>query len=224
MTQPSSFPPKDATAGGLFNRVLAERVIENLKARKMNGLFAETGAEAAELALSMIPDGAVVSQGGSMTVDETGLRDRLLAADRFTFKDPYAPGLSKEAAFDLRLATLTCDVFVCSTNALTRDGILVNRDGIGNRVCAMAFGPGKVIILAGLNKIVADVNAAISRIDTVAAPMNCLRLKRETPCSHTLECADCDTEQRICSVTTLIERQWRDDRIYVILIGENLGY
>lgn len=224
MSSTPAFPPKNSTAGGKFNHALANRVIDHLKARQMNGYYVETGSEAADLAMTMIPDGSVVSQGGSMTLDEIGLRDRILATDRFTFKDPYAAGLSKEESFALRLETLTCDVFLCSTNALTRDGILVNRDGIGNRVCAMAFGPKKVIILAGLNKIVTDVNAAISRIDTVASPMNCLRLNRETPCSHTMECADCSSDQRICSITTIIDRQWTDDRIHVILVGETLGY
>jgi LUD domain len=203
---------------------LIQDVIANLEKRNMTGYLTETITEAREKTLSLIPDGASVSQGGSMTLEQTGIRGALIESNRFHFLDPYAPDLSSEERYNRRLQCLQTNTFVCSTNALTRDGILVNRDGIGNRVAAMAFGPGKVIIVAGVNKIVMDVDAAMERIDSLAAPLNCIRLKRNTPCKTSLSCIDCRTQDRICSVTSIIDWQWTKDRISVVLVSEDLGY
>jgi len=224
MSGKQNYPPNDTHARSNYYRQLADNVCSNLKTRQMNGYYTETKEEAVKLALSMIPDGSTVSQGGSMTLDQTGLRAKLLSETRFSFKDPYASDLSKEEQLDLRRQCLLVDVFISSTNAVTTDGVLVNRDGIGNRVCAMAYGPEKVIILTGMNKIVPDVTAALARIDTISAPMNCHRLKRKTPCSQTIECRDCQSPDRICSITTIIDWHWTPDRIHVIFVGEHLGY
>ncbi len=217
-------PENDNAIATEYSARRARMIIERLKERNMRGYFFTHIADARRKCLELIPDNAVVSQGGSMTLDETGIRQALIQSKRFRFSDPYASGLTPDERFERRRKGLLADVFVCSTNAITFDGILVNRDGIGNRVCAMAFGPPKVIVVAGLNKVVADIPAAVRRIDTIAAPMNCIRLNRKTPCYHNLECSECTTNDRICSVTTIIERQWVADRLHVILIGKNLGY
>ena len=203
---------------------LAGIVIKNLKDRRINGQYIPSKSDVTKIVLNMIPDGATVSQGGSMTLEETGIRQALLSEKRFRFIDPYEADLSPEESMKRRAKCLTTDVFICSTNALTRDGILVNRDGIGNRVSAMIFGPAKVIIVAGINKIVDDVESGILRIDTVATPMNARRLNRETPCIHTLECSDCRSEHRICAATSIIEMQMNPDRMHVILVGTALGF
>ncbi|MBN1356638.1 lactate utilization protein [bacterium] len=207
-----------------FNEILARKVIEKLRQRNISGYWAPTRETAREMTLEMIPDGAVVSQGGSVTLDETGIREALMQSTRLKYVDPYAEGLSPEDKIRLRRESLLADVFICSANAITLDGILVNRDGIGNRVAAMAFGPGKVIIVSGMNKIVVDVDGAFERIDSLAAPMNCIRLNRATPCRESLECTDCDSADRICSVTTIIDWQWTKDRMHVILVNDNLGF
>ncbi len=209
---------------GKYSEALGRKIIDNLTNRHINGYYAPTRSDARSIALSLIPDGAVVSQGGSITLEETGIRAALLQESRFQFIDPYAPGLSMEDRMALRGKSLLADVFLCSTNAITHDGILVNRDGMANRVAAMAFGPSKVIVVTGLNKVVVDVNAAMLRIDTIAAPMNCYRLNRDTPCLTELECSDCDAEDRICCVTTIIDWQRDKNRMHVILVGEELGF
>jgi hypothetical protein len=125
---------------------------------------------------------------------------------------------------DSRRAQLACDVFLSSSNAVTVEGELVNVDGIGNRVAAMIFGPGKVIVVAGWNKIVPDVNAAIQRIRNTAAPLNAKRLELNVPCAKTGYCVDCDVPDNMCRVTTIISRKPRKTDISVVLIAEQLGF
>ncbi len=206
------------------HRRLAEKVIGNLQKRQINGIYCETPDDARRTAMELIPDGAMVVQGGSVTLDETGIRKELLDARRFRFVDPYADNLSPEEKITRRKQSILADVFICSTNAVTVDGILVNRDGIGNRVAAMAFGPEKVIVVAGINKIVYSVDEAVNRINRIATPLNVGRLNRETPCAYELECSDCRSEGRICAVTTMVSRQLNPDRIHVIIVGTPLGF
>ncbi|HBA56184.1 MAG TPA: lactate utilization protein C, partial [Syntrophorhabdus aromaticivorans] len=116
--------------------------------------------------------------------------------------DHWKEGLAKEEMNAIRLQQLTCDLFLSSANAITEHGDIVNIDGFGNRVSAMIFGPKKVIIIAGYNKIVPDVPAALDRIKRVAAPMNAKRLNLSLPCAETGHCHDCTSEERICRVTS----------------------
>jgi len=207
-----------------YVRSLAEGVIAAFQWRKINGFFAQSRSEALTRVMDLIPSDSTVSQGGSMTVEQLGVRDALKRRGDIQFLDPYDPDLSREAQLENRRKGMLADVFVTGTNAITRDGILVNRDGMGNRTAALHFGPGRVVIVAGINKIVQDIDAAVGRIDQVAAPMNCERLDRDTPCRKTLQCHDCQTSDRICCVTSIIERQMDTDRLHVILLGEPLGF
>lgn len=207
-----------------FDRTLAEQVLAAFEWRKINGRYAPTRASALTQAMELIPEGSAVSQGGSVTLDQCGIRQALQHRDDITFIDPYDPKLSREQQLMNRRKGLLADVFITGANAVTRDGILVNRDGMGNRVAALSFGPSRVIVLAGLNKIVDDIESAITRIDQVASPMNCERLDRDTPCRETLRCHDCISAERICSVTTIIERQADPNRFYVILVNDSVGF
>lgn len=209
---------------GIYTRALAEQVLAAFEWRKINGLFAPTRASALTQAMELIAPGSTVSQGGSITLDQCGIREALKQRTDITFIDPYDPDLSREQQLENRRRGLTADVFITGTNAITRDGILVNRDGMGNRVAALSFGPRRVIVVAGMNKIVDDIESAGARIDQIAAPMNCERLDRDTPCRETLRCHDCSSVGRICSVTTIIERQSDPDRFFVILTNEELGF
>lgn len=141
----------------------------------------------------------------------------------FRFIDRNIPGLTPEQVFHLRRETLLCDVFLCSTNAITRDGKLVNIDGIGNRLAALTFGPRKVIVVAGVNKIAKDVEQALERVRDYAAPLHARRRAHKTPCVRTGACSDCRSPDRICCVTTIVEFQKEKDRMTVILVGEDLG-
>ena len=166
---------------------------------------------------------ATVGFGGSMTLAELGLARRIEALGKRTLIHSRS-GLSAAERRIVMQEQLNCDLFFTSSNAVTMDGILVNIDATGNRVCAMAFGPPRVWVVVGSNKLVADVPAALQRIKEVAAPPNAHRLGYKTPCAVTGLCADCDSPERICRITTIIERNSRATEIGVCLINEDLGY
>jgi hypothetical protein len=138
--------------------------------------------------------------------------------------DPFEPGIPPEESFERRRRGLLADVMIASSNAVTLDGKLVNLDGSSNRVAGMAFGPKKVILVVGMNKVVSDVDAAMARVKHYAAPVNAVRLGLDTPCVKTGLCADCRSPQRICNTWSIIEGQTIQGRIHVKLVGEPLGY
>lgn len=202
------------------------RMKQAKKALERNGIRAyvvKTGDEARRKALSLIKKGATVGLGGSRTSVEIGLLDALRSGDYVLF-DQYAPGLDLENSREIRKQGTHADYFVSGSNAITDDGRLVNIDGLGNRLAGYCFGPEKVIIVTGRNKIVADVDAAIDRVRNVAAPMNAKRFGLDTPCAKTGRCSDCASPQRICSLTLIIEKQKVKDRMTVILINQDLGF
>jgi L-lactate utilization protein LutB len=196
------------------------------KALERNGItayIAKTGDDARQRALSLIDRGASVGLGGSQTVAEIGLLDVLRKGD-YRLLDQYDPSLAKAEAMEQRKAGTHAEFFVSGTNAVTEDGKLVNVDGMGNRLAGFCFGPDKVIIVVGRNKIVSDVESALNRVRNVAAPMNAKRFGLATPCVRTGRCSDCDSPQRICNLTLIIEKQQTKDRISVILVNEDLGF
>ena len=203
----------------------AENIIQALERRYITGMYTPTKEEAFRLVMKEIPSGATVGLGGSTTVVESGLIDELRKGD-LNLLDRYQPGLTREQVYELRLQNLRADVFISSTNAITLDGEMVNIDGMGNRVAAMLFGPSKVIIIAGINKIVEDVEAGIRRIKTIVAPMNSIRLGRNTPCAQTGICDEyaCLPPERICNKIAVIEGEAKKGRTVVVLVGEPLGY
>ncbi len=164
-----------------------------------------------------------VGIGGSMTLAEMGLVDRLDAAGK-TVLFHSRPELAPEERRQVMQEQLGCDMFFSSTNALTVGGHLVNIDATGNRVCSMAFGPRKVIVVAGANKITQNIESALKRVKEVACPPNARRLGFDTPCAKTGLCNDCNSPQRICRITTIIERRPRATDLQVCLINEDLGY
>jgi L-lactate utilization protein LutB len=166
---------------------------------------------------------ATVGIGGSMTLVELGLIDRLEAAGK-TVLFHSRPELAQEERRQIMQEQLDCDLFVSSTNALTVGGHLVNIDATGNRVGAMAFGPRKVVVVAGSNKISMNIESALKRVKEVACPPNARRLGFDTPCAKTGLCNDCNSPQRLCRITTIIERRPRATDLQVCLINENLGY
>jgi L-lactate utilization protein LutB len=189
--------------------------------------IAQTGEDAKKLVLDKIlqqlaPE--TVSWGGSLTHVQTGIYDELKARPGITTLDTYDKSLSPPEAYEQRRQSLLVDLFITGTNAVTERGRLVNLDMIGNRVAAITFGPKNVIIVVGRNKIVADVDEAIERIKTYAAPVNAMRLDKNTPCSKTGVCQNCKSPDRICNVWTISEKSFPKGRIKVILINEDLGF
>jgi len=168
-----------------------------------------------------------VSWGGSMTFKKTGLYDDFLAGLGPTaglkLFDTYAANLSREEVIELRRLGLHADLFVTGANAITAGGQLVNLDMIGNRVASLTFGPRHVLVLAGRNKIVDDLNAAFARIKEYAAPVNAMRLDKKTPCVKTGQCEECKSPDRICNTWTITEKSFPKGRTIVVLIDEDLG-
>lgn len=164
-----------------------------------------------------------VGFGGSMTLSELGLPEQLEAQGKQTLVHGR-PGLSLEERRQVMQQQLGCELFFTSTNALTLGGHLVNIDATGNRVGAMFFGPQRVIVVAGANKIAVDLEGALRRVKEVACPPNARRLNYATPCAQTGLCSDCNSPERICRVTTIIEKRPRVTEFTVCLINETLGY
>ncbi len=203
------------------NRV--EKVIKNLKKNNMNGYLVKDEKELIDKIEEIVADGATVSVGGSMTLFETGIID-YLRQGRYKFLDRYKDGLSREEVGKIYREAFFADAYFTSTNAITEEGQLYNVDGNGNRVAAMIFGPKKVIVITGTNKIVADMDEAIKRVREVAAPLNSKRLDRMTPCVKTEKCMSCSSKDRICNDYTVIGRQGDNQRLHVIFLDKKLGY
>ena len=201
------------------NMLLAQKVIRGLESRNMHGYFASSRDEALSIALSLIPEGSSVAMGGATSAAEIGLVAAVRGEQyRFVDRDVAA---DKRAAM---LAAYDADVFLSGTNAITEDGILVNIDGNANRVSAIAQGPKKVVIIAGMNKVCCDVDAAMKRARNVAAPINAQRFGLSTPCSKTGSCMDCKSPDTICCQFLITRFSRHKDRIHVILVNDSLGF
>ncbi len=199
------------------------RVAQALEKNRMTCLMAGNAAEARDCALDLINREHTIGLGGSVTMDQIGILS-YLRENGYRLLDRYNPDLTGEEKFALLRRSVTADVFMCSTNAVTENGELVNKDGAGSRMGPVIFGPKKVIVFCGRNKIVQDVQAAIIRIEQHAAPLNAARLKQNVPCAKTGTCMDCGSDDRICCSTVILHQQRISGRITVILIDEDLGY
>jgi len=179
---------------------------------------------AKRLALELIPQDAVVAMGNSLTIREIGLFE-VLTSGSYNVINQFEQGISAEENLARRKAGLTADVYISGTNAITLNGELVNIDGKGNRVAAMLFGPDKVIVIAGVNKVVANLEEAWKKTREKTAPALAKRLGRSTPCAATLTCGNCASPERICRLFTVIAGQMPvdRDRMHVILVKEQLG-
>ncbi|MCY6960080.1 lactate utilization protein [Clostridium brassicae] len=200
-----------------------ERTIDNLKKNNMNGYFVENEEEALDKIKNLIKEGDTISVGGSMTLSEIGALD-LIRNNKYNFLDRYKEGLTKEKIKEIYRKSFFADVYLSSSNAITEKGELYNVDGTGNRVAAMLYGPDKVIVVVGVNKIVKNLDEAINRNRELAAPANCKRLDKKTPCSEVGYCMDCASSDRICNEYVLIKRQSSNERIHVIIVNKELGY
>lgn len=204
-------------------RILAEKMIEKLQMRGMEGYYAATKEDALRLVKeNFLTKGVSVTWGGSMTVQETGITDYLknsecILYDRMQAKTP-------EEQKEMKAKMINADYFLMSTNAITLDGELVNIDGYANRVSFLCYGPENVLVIAGMNKVATNVEDAINRVRNIASPPNVLRLNKDTPCAKLGRCADCFVDDCICSQIVITRRSGVKGRIKVILVGEELGY
>ena len=201
------------------NELLAQKVIKGLQSRNMTGSYAASREEALQQALEMIPEGSTVTMGGAMSAHEIGLVDAL--------KEGNYHFIDRDAMTDKRAAMLAAydaDVFLSSANAITEDGVMVNIDGNANRVSAIAQGPKKVLFIVGMNKVCDDVDGAVKRARTVAAPANAQRFGLSTPCSKTGSCMNCKSPDTICCQILITRFSRHPGRIHVILVNDSLGF
>ena len=201
------------------NELLAQKVIKGLESRNMTGYYAADKEAALQQALGLIPEGSTVTMGGGMSVHEIGLV-KALNEGNYNFIDRDAM-TDKRAAM---LAAYDADFYLMSANAMTEDGILVNIDGNANRVSALAQGPRKVIVIAGMNKVCDDVDGAMKRARNVAAPINAQRFGLNTPCARTGSCMNCKSPDTICCQFLITRYSKHPGRIHVILVNDDLGF
>ena len=204
------------------HQALGERLVKALEKNNFTATYAANREEAAAKLLELIPASATVGFGGSVTLGQLGIIAKLEERGNSVL-NYMKPGLSPQEVRAIRRQHLLSDVYLSGTNAVTLDGKLVNVDATGNRVGPMLFGPDKVFIVVGINKIVHDVAEAENRVKLWASPPNNKRLDYPNPCAQTGVCVDCQGPTRICNITTIIHKKPRQTDIHVIVVGEELG-
>ena len=218
-----------------INENVISSIMENLEKNNMKPYFCNTGAEAKELVMSLIKEGNTVTNGGSVTMKEIGVMDAVKERKDITYLDRNAEGLTADEVKEIYKKAFFADVYLMSTNALTLNGELYNVDGNSNRVAALLYGPESVIVVCGINKIVENLDEAVKRVKTVAAPKNTVRLHTGSYCENAggcmslkndgaFMCDGCKGAGRICCNYVVSAQQRHKDRIKVIIVNENLGY
>ena len=215
-------------------QMTVSRTMRALEQNNMKAAYVETREDALKLVRSLIPEGSTTSSGGSVTLAECGIMDYL--KEKTDYIDRNMPGIGEDEARRLVARMYVSDWFLSSANAITQHGEIYQVDGRSNRISCLVFGPRKVIIVAGVNKIVPDLRVAVERVKHTAAPANCIRLSCDTFCAKSGVCispsfdesdlmchADCG-QGTICCNTLIMKRQREKDRVTVILVGEDLGY
>ncbi len=201
---------------------LADTIIERCNRRNIEAYYCEDKEEALAMAKRFLTPGCSISFGGSVTLSEIGLIDFIKNSDYTVYDRATAHTPEEQRELYGRIAT--SDVFFTSTNALTMDGELVNIDGLGNRVACIIAGPASVVVVAGMNKVVRDVDSAIKRVRNIAAPPNSVRLGMSTPCAELGICGNCLADDCICCQVVVTRKSRIPNRIKLILVGENLGF
>lgn len=211
------------------------RTIENLEKNGMKAVYVPTGNEALALLKTLLVPGETIGVGGSVTLSEIGALD-LIQSPEYKFIDRYEKGLSPEDSFKRKQECVMAQTFVSGTNAITEEGALYNIDGTGNRLCAFLFGPKRVIVIAGYNKIVPTLQDAMIRMKTICAPANAIRLGMDTYCAKHGHCISQDLKgknmmfppsgsctAKLCSTAVITGKQ-PEGRMIVIIVGQELGY
>ena len=205
------------------NEKKIEKTINNLKKNNINGYYVKDNDELINLIKDIAKEGEVVSVGGSMSLFESKVIE-LLRSGRYEFLDRYKKDLTQEDIKEIYRKSFFADTYFASANAITEDGKIFNVDGNGNRVAAILYGPDKVVLIVGVNKIVKNIEQAVARNRAISGPANAKRLNLSTPCVKTGKCMECKSEERICCEYTVIKRQRNPKRMHVIFINDTLGF
>ena len=210
-------------------------LFKNLENNNIKPIYAENSQEARKIVEDMLFEGAVITAGGSMSVKESGIWD-IIKSKSYRFFDRTDPNLTDEQREECFKASIGADFFFCSSNAVSKTGELINVDGFSNRISSIAFGPKKVVMIVGKNKLVESVEEGVLRVKKIAAPKNCVRLNKDNPCVKLGHCVSllksdtpkitdgCNSENRICRNFLISNKQSDKDRIVLIFVNENLGY
>jgi len=205
-----------------YYKNLSKTIIKNLEKRQIEGYYCKDRKSALEKALELIPKGSSIGWGGSVTLNEIGLIDAVKSGDYNIIDRDKATNLEEQKKVYSQICS--SDFFLMSTNAITLNGELINIDGRGNRVAFLCYGPENVLIVAGMNKVVSNIESGFERARNISAPPNTVRLNRKTPCAITGKCENCYLPDCICSQFVITRRSGIPNRIKVILVGEELGY
>ncbi len=200
----------------------AENIIKQLEKRGMEGYFFEDSASCTNAILASIPDNSTISWGGSESIKESGLMDRIREGN-YKLID-RASAATPEEGRQLYAQAVLSDYYLMSSNAVTLQGELVNIDGAGNRVACLIHGPKNIIMVVGMNKVVTDIASGIERVRNFAAPPNAKRLNRQTPCNAVGHCNDCLSPDCMCNQIVITRRSGIKGRIKVYFVAEELGY
>lgn len=200
-----------------------KKAVEALGRKGFTAVYCRTKQEAFDYINKEAGDAATVGFGASMTITGLNVAEPLKEMGK-ELLNQYIPGLSPDEKLAILHRQPTCDLFLTGTNALTLTGCLVNIDATGSRVGSMGFGPKKVIVVAGRNKLVADTEEALKRIKAYTAPPNTKRLNLNTPCAKTGFCMDCNSPDRSCRITTIIEYKPRLTDLRVLVVNEDMGF
>lgn len=205
-----------------YYEALGSKMLENFAKRGMEAYYCASKEEALKKALELIPENSSVSWGGSMTIGEIGLDEKLKGGKYNVIDRTLAK--NNEEKNEMYRKAFFCDWYIGSANGVSSKGEIVNIDGTGNRVAAMMYGPDNVLLIVGMNKVSPNLEEAVSRARNVAAPINTARFGKQTPCSKTGSCMDCFSDDCICSYITITRKSNIKGRIKVILVAEELGY
>lgn len=198
-------------------------LINELQRNRIKTTLLENKEQLLDFLRETIPPNSIVGVGDSVTLEETEVYD-FLRSSSYVFLDKYDKNLTKEEKRNIYLKNFDADFFISSVNAISMDGRMFNMDGNGSRVAPIIYGPKKVLLIAGTNKIVADEKAAISRIRNIAAPLDNIRLSKKNPCVKTGKCIDCKSKTKICNYLSVIQGQFDNERIELILLSGKYGY
>lgn len=202
---------------------LAERCVKNLNKHGFDAHYVKGQEEAREFIVNMVSNHQSFGFVGSDSTRTLGIVDALKEKGK-TIYDHWQKGLTREQDLEIRLNQGRADCLICSANAISATGEIVNVDGIGNRTAGMSFGPKKVVVVAGMNKVTPDLESALRRVREVAGPMRAKSLNMDTPCAQTGLCNDCNVPQRICRITTILHRRPSLTDVSVVLVGVPLGF
>lgn len=206
----------------LRNRRLAAKMIKNLRQRHYDAYFCEDTLALLNKVKELIPEGSSISWGGSMSIRDTGIT-KMLKEGNYVVYDRDEAHTEEDKLRAYRKA-FDCNFYLASANAISEDGVIVNVDGNGNRVAAITWGPEHVILVVGLNKVCQDVDAAIKRARSTAAPINMARFDSNAPCQIDGTCHDCKSPESICNYISIQRMSHPAHRHIVLLVGENIGY